>query len=302
MARPRPFLPFLAAALGIAVFSVMDAAMKRASLLAGVYGALLLRSVVGSLLMVPVWRFSGGRWPAWPVLKVHAVRGAVCAGMAATFFWGLVRTPMAEAIAISFIAPLIALYLAAIVLGERIRLPAILASGLGLAGVAVIGVARLREVSSSGAGWGIVSIVGSAVLYAWNLILQRQQAKLSGPAEVALFQSLFVGLSLAVLAPLLWGGLAVSGAALEYIAGAAVMAVVSLMLLSWAWGRAEAQVLLPLEYSAFIWSALMGWLMFGEKLTVPTLVGAVLIVLGCWIGTRPSAGAGAPAHIEQTAL
>jgi S-adenosylmethionine uptake transporter len=61
-------------------------------------------------------------------------------------------------------------------------------------------------------------------------------------------------------------------------------------------------VLLPLEYSAFIWSALMGWLMFGEKLTVPTLVGAVLIVLGCWIGTRPSAGAGAPAHIEQTAL
>ena len=315
MARHRALLPFLAAALGIAVFSVMDAAMKRASLLAGVYGALLLRSALGAMLMAPVWRFSGGRWPSRAVLRVHAIRGSVCAGMATTFFWGLVRTPMAEAIAISFIAPLIALYLAAIVLGERIRLPAILASGLGLAGVAVIGVARLREVGSGGAGWGIVSIVCSAVLYAWNLILQRQQAKVSGPTEVALFQSVFVGLSLAILAPALWwwgvlGGVAVSGVALGWIAGAALMAVMSLMLLSWAWGRAEAQVLLPLEYSAFIWSALMGWLMFGERLTVPTLVGAGLIVAGCWIGTRPSGGtgpgagpgAGVPAHIEQTAL
>ena len=32
------------------------------------------------------------------------------------------------------------------------------------------------------------------------------------------------------------------------------------MLISWGYGREETQVLLPLEYSAFVWAALFGWL------------------------------------------
>lgn len=310
MSRHRtalPILPLVAAATGIAVFSVMDAAMKRASILAGVYVALLLRSLVGAMLMAPVWRLSGGRWPAGARLRVHAIRGVVTAGMAVSFFWGLVRTPMAEAMAISFIAPLIALYLAAAVLKERIRLPAILASLLGVAGVSVIAIARLHEAQSMGrvgagyagrqAGWGMASILVSAVLYAWNLILQRQQAQVSNPVEVALFQSLFVGLSLVVLAP--WLFAPVPMAAWGLIGGAGALAVVSLMLLSWGWARAEAQLLLPLEYTAFIWATLLGWRVFGEVPRVTTLIGACLIVVGCWIGTASSHRA---EHIEQTAL
>ena len=313
---PLPILPMLVAASGICTFAVMDAAMKRAALLVGVYTALLLRSLMASLLMAPLWRLTGGRWPAWPQLRIHALRGVVCTGMAGCFFWGLVRMPMAQAIALSFIAPLIALFLAAVVLKERIRAGAILASLLGLAGVLVIGLARLHEASGGGAGaggrsaiWGMGAVLVSALLYAWNLMIQRQQARVSGPVEVALFQSLVIGLSLALLSPWAadWRGGALPWVALAYIAGAAVLTMISLMLLSWAWGRAEAQVLLPLEYTAFIWSALMGWLMFGERLRLPTLIGAALIVTGCWIATRasgrPPAKPGAlPAHIEQTAL
>jgi S-adenosylmethionine uptake transporter len=70
------------------------------------------------------------------------------------------------------------------------------------------------------------------------------------------------------------------------IAAAALLATVSLMLLAWAYARAEAQILLPIEYTAFIWAALMGWLWFGEALTPGTLAGVVLIVGGCWIATR----------------
>ena len=311
MTRHTSFLPMLSAACGIALFSVMDAVMKHAAIETGVYTALLLRSIIGSVLMVPLWRLSGGRWPSWPLLAIHAKRGVVCAAMASCFFWGLVRMPMAQAIALSFIAPLIALYLAAVVLGEKIRLPAIVASLLGLAGVLVIAFARLHEVAGAGAAGrgallGFGAVLLSALLYAWNLIIQRQQAQVSGPAEVALFQSVFIGLSLAALLP--WmapaGGAAMpSLAALWAIAGAAVLTATSLMLLTWSWGRAEAQVLLPLEYSAFLWSALMGWLMFGERLHIPTLIGAGLIIAGCWIGTRPSGkSTRTPEHIEQTAL
>ncbi len=296
---PR-LLPLIAASAGIALFAIMDGAMKQASLLAGVYTAMLARSLVGAVLMVPVWWFSPGaarRLPGAALLRMHALRGVVCAGMAVSFFWGLVRTPMAEAIAISFLAPLIALFLAAAMLGERIRWPAIAAALLGLAGVAVIVLARLSESGTPGgeAAWGIASILLSAVLYAWNLILQRQQALVAGPVEVALFQSIFVGLTLALLAP--WLAHMPAAGAWPWIGGAALLVMVSLMLLSWAWGRAEAQLLLPIEYTAFVWSALMGWLLFGEALTVPTLAGAALIIAACWIGTRTS-----EAHSEQTAL
>src|SRR3546814_20702658 len=58
----------------------------------------------------------------------------------------------------------------------------------------------------------------------------------------------------------------------------------SLMLLSWAYARAEAQMLIPLEYTAFIWASIMGWLVFREPLTPTTLAGAALIVAGCLIG------------------
>ena len=68
-----------------------------------------------------------------------------------------------------------------------------------------------------------------------------------------------------------------------WIAGAAVLAVGGAMILSWAYGRAEAQTLVPLEYSGFLWAALFGWLFFREAVTVPTLVGAALIVAACWI-------------------
>ena len=113
MTRTHPLLPFVSVTAGIAVFSVMDATMKSASLAGGVFNAMLLRALIGSLLMLPLWLLTGARRPSLAGLRIHALRSAVAAGMAALFFWGLTRLPMAEAMALSFIAPLVALYLAA---------------------------------------------------------------------------------------------------------------------------------------------------------------------------------------------
>jgi S-adenosylmethionine uptake transporter len=306
MSRAASFLPFLSVATGIGTFSVMDALMKIASIEGGVYSALLLRSLLGTLLMLPIWAQRRGRWPLRPVLRIHALRSAVVAMMAGLFFWGLVRLPMAEAMALSFIAPLIALFLAAVLLGERIRRSAIGASLLGLAGVAVIAAARFGEGGDLGnAGPGVIAVLLSAVFYAWNLVLQRQQAQVSSPVEVALFQNVFMALylgagviCLAAMTPLpAISALATdalgaaipgepSAALLRAVAGSAVLAAVSLMLLSWGYARAEAQALVPLEYTAFVWAALTGWFWFGEPVTTRTIAGTALIVLGCWIATR----------------
>ncbi len=291
--RHRPsLLPFAAAALGIATFSAMDAAMKAASLAVGVYTAMLLRCAIGAAIMLPVWRLGGGRWPAGPVFRVHLTRSLVAAAMAVLFFWGLVRTPMAEAIALSFIAPLIALYLASALLGERIGRRAVAASALGLVGVAVIALAPGHAAGPPRSPAGIAAILASAVLYAWNLILQRQQAQAADPREIAFFQNALVGAALALGAP--WLFVTPDPAALGAIALAGGLVTVSLMLLSWAYARAETQALVPFEYTAFVWAALFGRLWFGEVVTAATLAGAALIVIGCLIAAR--------APTEQTAL
>jgi S-adenosylmethionine uptake transporter len=297
MSRNHSALPFLSAIAGIALFSLMDGLMKSASIAVGAYSAMMVRSVIGVLLMLPLWRLTGGRWPAMSALRIHALRGAISAGMATTFFWALIRLPLAEAIALSFIAPLIALYLAAILLGETIERKAIAASLLGFAGVVVIAAARLGEGGfSDDAAWGIGAILVSAVLYAFNLILQRKQAQLASPQEVALFQMGFCGVFLSLAAP--WLLVLPGPQTTVEIVGSAVLAAVSLMLLSWGYARAEAQALLPIEYTAFIWAALLGWWMFGEAVTPATLAGVALIVLGCWIAARR----GPVVHSEQTSL
>jgi S-adenosylmethionine uptake transporter len=293
LTREHHAAPFLAAILGIALFSLMDGLMKSASIAVGAYSAMWVRSVFGVGIMFPLWKLGSGTWPDRPALKLHALRGTISAGMATTFFWGLVRMPMAEAIALSFIAPLIALYLAAVMLGEQIERRAIIGSMLGFGGVLVIGAVRLDAGGfSPDAVWGIAAILVSAVLYAFNLIFQRKQAQLASPQEVALFQMGFSGLVLTLAAPFLLV-LPQLGTTYE-IAGSAALAAVSLMLLSWGYGRAEAQALLPIEYTAFIWAALLGWWMFGEAVTWATVAGVALIVAGCLIAARKPT--------EQTAL
>ena len=233
-------------------------------------------------IAAPLWLATKPGRPAAATLRLHLLRGTVAAAMAFTFFWGIARLPLAEGIALSFVAPLVALYLAAILLGERIARQAVAASLLGVVGVVIIAAARMTggEVGPD-TGWGIAAILASSMLYAWNLVLQRQQALLARPAEVATFQNAVVGAVLALASP--WLLTVPDRAALAWIASAAVLAVAASMILAWGYARAEAQVLVPLEYSGFLWAGLFGWLFFREPVTLPTLAGASLIVLACWI-------------------
>jgi S-adenosylmethionine uptake transporter len=285
-ARPAAtLLPVLSVVAGIAAFSVMDATMKAASLAVGVGTALLLRNVLGTAMTLPLWLAAGRPVPSRRVAALHFQRSAITAAMAALFFHGLTRIPMAEGMAISFFAPIIALYFAALMLGETIRRNAILAALLGLVGMVVIGADRF------GAGdygpeaiEGTVAIVCSAVFYALNLVLQRKQALLAGPVEIALFQNLGTAFVFAVFAPLYWT--LPDAISLGWTAAGAALATTALLFLSWGYARAEAQVLVPVEYTGFLWAALMGWLIFGETPGLGVIAGAALIVLGCWIGTR----------------
>jgi S-adenosylmethionine uptake transporter len=212
---------------------------------------------------------------------VHVLRGVVVTGMSFTFFWGLTRLPLAEAIAISFTAPLVALYLAAIMLGETIGKGAIGASLMGLVGVVVIAVGRMEGTATPASAWGIAAVLISSLLYALNLVLQRKQALVAKPAEISTFHQAVVLLTLALFTPWFLQRPGLDATLLS--AGAAALSVSGAMIFAWAYARAETQALAPLEYSGFLWACLFGWLFFREPVTLPTLAGAALIVLACWI-------------------
>jgi S-adenosylmethionine uptake transporter len=310
---PASLVPaFVSASVGIALFSAMDAVMKGLTLaLDSAYNAMFWRVLAGALLGGALFLIRQERLPSRTALRLHILRGSIASIMAVAFFWGIARVPLAEGIALSFIAPLLTLYLAAVLLGERVGKSAIIASLLGLAGVGVILWGRLGEGGDFGpdAAWGIASIFLSAVFYAYNLILQRQQAQVATPVEIAFFQSLIVLTLLGLAGVFVKGGSAALGFAPPFaltlppaaqfpaILGAALLAIISLMLLSWAYARAEAQALVAVEYTAFIWAALFGWLVFDERVTWAVTVGALLIVAGCIVASRQR-----PEHVEAVAL
>jgi S-adenosylmethionine uptake transporter len=283
-------IPFAVACLGIALFSAMDAAMKGLAIALGAYSAMLWRLGIGGLISAGPYFLTRTSWPSRAGLRVHVLRGCVASIMAVSFFYGIARVPLAEGIALSFIAPLIALYLAVVLLGETVGRHSVIASALGICGVAVLFAARIGSGGERHLD-GVAAIFLSAVFYAWNIILMRQQALLAPPAEVAFFQNVMAGGVLLLALPVVlqvapsifhvpdashWPMLVLS----------ALLAFASLYLLSWAYSRAEAQVLVAVEYTAFVWAAIMGAIFYREAVTLSTIAGAVLIVIGCIIAAR----------------
>jgi S-adenosylmethionine uptake transporter len=276
---------YAVAVLGIALFSIMDMVMKGLTLAIGTYPTLLWRSLIGIALAAIPYFATRNPWPGATALRLHLLRGVMMVPMAIFFFWGLARVPMAQAVALTFIAPLIALVLAALILKEPIGKRTLGGSLAAFMGVVVIFIGQAQADLGPAALLGSFAILGSAIIYAFNIIVMRRQAQNAGPVEIAFFQNIVIGIVLVAAIPVMgepplpngqWGELLL----------AAALAIGSLMLLGWAYARAGAAYLSTTEYTAFLWAILLGWLRFDETVSPFTMLGAGLIVAGCLLAVR----------------
>ena len=281
----HPVRAFTAALAAVAVLSVMDAVMKHLVLVLGLFTVSVWRSasnlLFGSALYLPRRR----EWPSRKTLWIHLIRGVDVTVMAALFFWGIARVPLAQALALTFIAPLIAMLLAPLFLKERLNARLIGGAIAAFAGVLVIVVGQARGEVRPDVLLGIAAIIGSAICYSGNILMMRWQALVAGPLEINFFQAIVVfGMWLAVV-PLI--GLPTWPASeLGWIILASILSTTGGMLFAWAYARGEASYLAVTEYSGFIWASICGWVAFHERVSLYTLAGAVLIVGGCLIGAR----------------
>lgn len=281
----HPVQAFLVALAAVGILSIMDAVMKALVIALGIFAVSVWRSLVNLVIAAVLYLPRRLPWPTRRTLRIHVTRGALVTLMAVLFFWGIARVPLAQAIALTFIAPLIALLLAALFLGEKIGPRSIGGSIAAFAGVLVIVLGQARAELRPGVLVGSLAILASSLCYAGNIVMMRQQALAARPLEINFFQCLTVMAIWAAIVAVLglpeWPGVQWT-----WVVIAALMSTAGGLLFSWAYARAEAGYLAVTEYSAFLWAAALGWLVFNEHVTGYTLAGALLIVGGCLAASR----------------
>lgn len=267
------------------MLSIMDAVMKHLVLVIGLVAVSMWRSLANLALSALLYLPRRCSWPDPRTLRVHVVRGLDVTVMAALFFWGIGRVPLAQAIALTFIAPLIALLLAAVFLKERIGSGSLVGSIAAFCGVIVIVLGQARSHVGQDVLLGIAAIIASALCYAVNIVLMRRQALAAGPLEINFFQSVTVMILWLLAVPFV-GFPAWPDVQWVWVVLACLLSTSGTLLFAWGYARAEASYLSVTEYSAFLWASVMGWIVFRERVSPFTLVGALLIVCGCLVAAR----------------
>lgn len=281
----HPVQGFIAALGAVAVLSTMDAVMKHLVLTIGIFAVSIWRAVANLILSSALYLPQRRKWPTRRTLWIHICRSVVVTVMAVLFFWGIGRVPLAQGIALTFIAPLIAMLLAPLFLKERIAGRSIFGALVAFGGVIVIVVGQARAEVGEDVLLGIAAILGSAVCYSGNILMMRWQALAAKPLEINFFQSIVVlALWVAVL-PVIGFQPWPSGQ-VGWIVVASALSTTGGLLFAWAYARGEASYLAVTEYSAFLWASLLGWLVFRERVSLTTLAGALLIVGGCLAAAR----------------
>jgi S-adenosylmethionine uptake transporter len=269
----------------VGCLSIMDAAMKHLVIAIGILAVSVWRSVVNLTFAGALYLPRRLPWPSRSTLKIHVARGVLVTGLAFLFFWGIGRVPLAQAIALTFIGPLIALLLAAVFLKEQIGRRSIVGSIAAFAGVVVIVLGQARAELGPEVLLGSAAILGSAICYAVNIVMMRPQAQVARPLEINFFQSLTVMVVWLVILPFVglpdWPGLQ-----WPWVVVAAILSTSGTLLYGWAYARGEASYLAVTEYSAFLWASALGWIVFREPVSSYTLAGAALIVGGCLVAAR----------------
>jgi len=281
----RPLPAFIAALGAVAVLSIMDATMKHLVIVIGIVAVSVWRSLANLLISAAIYLPRRRSWPTRRTLAIHVGKGVIVAVMAGLFFWGIGRVHLAQALALTFIAPLIALLLAALFLGEQIGRRTIAGAIGAFAGVVVIVFGQAQARVGSEVLLGSAAIIGSALCYAVNIVMMRWQALKARPFEINFFQSLTVMAmwlcALAFVGPPQW-----PVGQWTWIVLAACLSTIGTLLFAWAYARGPASYLSVTEYSGFLWASALGWLIFSERVSLYTVAGAVMIVGGCLVAAR----------------
>lgn len=276
--------PILLVCFGVIFGCGVDAVMKHVMLSGNsVLTATSWRYILGSVIMVALFAASRRAMPGLPAIRFHALRSLAQVISAFAFFYSLTQIALAEAVVLGFTAALMIAPIARVILGEKISKVTVGASLIGFCGAALAATANTTGAPVDGNRlYGTAAVLGSAVLYALNIVLLRLRTKEEDSLTLVTFMNVFPALFLLPFLLLFTDPLPRTESWGPMI-GVAFLGIGIWWLMTLAYGRAKAQTLAPFEYTGLIWSALLGYAFFQEIPGWRVWAGAAIIIAACLV-------------------
>jgi drug/metabolite transporter (DMT)-like permease len=215
------------------------------------------------------------RPPVWQIM-----RGIILMGATFFFFTGLTYMPVADALAIFYVEPLLVVILSVLLLGEKIDAPRIVAVIIGFMGTLIIIRPGFADVNA-----GVLFPLGAGLCFALYVILTR---KLAGTANAVTttFQTSATGaIMMTAIMPFVWVAPTLNQWGLMVLMAA--FGVGGHYLVTKAYDYAEASLLAPFAYTEILMSIFAGWLFFSDLPDRFTVLGiCILIACALYISWR----------------
>lgn len=279
---PPAFIALCAVFFG----TLIDALVRHVNTFVDLPTLIFFRFLIGALIVATPFFITGHRLPGWKATRFHFVRGFIHLLASFFFFYALSKLELAAVTVLGFTAVLWITPAAWILLDEKPSAMSAAAGVLGFLGVVItfIGAEFFDGITRDDL-MGFGSVMLAAVFYALSIVMLRKRASQDGAFAIAVYAN-------AVPAILMAGPFAVFGGGIDWVqlpwlialgfCGSAIWVLMSI-----AYARAPAQQLAPTEYTALIWSALIGWVVFKEVPAGLFWLGAMVIIVACLMVTLP---------------
>lgn len=240
------------------------------------------RSFLGLFVLAPLLIRQRFRPLHTTNMKLLFLRGAVNSAAMLMFFYGLTITPLAQATALGFTAPLFASLLAMLFLGEVVRMRRWIAILIGFAGTLVIIRPGVADV-----GLGPILILSATVVWSFALIIIKFLTRTESSVTITVYASIFLSPFTLAAAAFFWRWPTPEEAL--WLCLIALLGTVAQTAMNQSLKLADASVVLPVDFSKLIWAAFIGFVLFEELPDLYTWIGgAMIFVSTTYIAVRES--------------
>lgn len=277
----RPALGVGLKVLAIFLFTTMSALIKATADDVPAGEAVFFRSFF-AIPVILIWlvqrgQLSHGLKPVSPM--GHVWRGLFGTTAMGLTFMGLGLLPLPEVTAIGFATPIFTVALAAVLLGEKIRLIRVTAVGMGLLGVMIILWPRFTSIGTmeQTATIGALLILIATMMRSLVQIHIRQLVQTEHTAAIVFYFSVTASLLSLLTIPFGWVVPDAETVALLITAG--LIGGVAQILVTSAYRYGSASMLAPYDYTSMLFAIVIGYVFFGELPTMVMLAGASLVII-----------------------
>jgi drug/metabolite transporter (DMT)-like permease len=213
--------------------------------------------------------------------RLQILRGMLAVLSATAFVFALKYVPLADAVAVTFIAPFLVTVFSALLLKERVGARRFVAVAIGFTGTLIVirpGMGAMHP--------AVLLVVLAATAFALRQIVSRQLASSDRTDTTVAYTAIASVLLLTLPLPLFWSA-PQTGGQVALLAGMAVTAALGELMVIKSLQIAEASAVSPMHYTLIIWAAFYGWAVFGHLPDLWTWVGAAIIIAtGLYMANR----------------